>query len=386
MLRGDLIDRPDVDGVLRDGWDSLAVACARPFSSPAWMLAWWRHVRPAGAALRIVAVWDGDELAGILPFYAERSLGIIRFRLLASTTSAHVEPLARPGSEREIASVAAEVLSTAGIRPDVISLHGVSSASPWPMLLQRSLAARGGASLHRGSGMPAPHLTLEGRTYEEWFASLSGHRRSEFRRRRRRLEERGAVARLVEPPDEMVSGLRAFATLHHQRWDPRGGSGVLDPRVEAMLASAALELAPSLRFRLWSIEVSGRSISSSVFVAAGGALSYWLGGFDAGWAEFGPALETVRAALEHAWAVGDQTVDFGPGGQRYKYTFADGEDIVEPVDLVPRTSRYLRARVQLAPEQISSRVTALRHEAFRRLPPGVQQRAKAVRAQLRTHR
>jgi CelD/BcsL family acetyltransferase involved in cellulose biosynthesis len=121
MLRGELIESPDVSGVLRDGWDSLAVACARPFSSPAWMLAWWRHVRPPGAVLRIVAVWDGDELAGILPFFAERSRGVIRFRLLASATSAHVEPLARPGSEREIASVAAEVLSTAGIRPDVIS-------------------------------------------------------------------------------------------------------------------------------------------------------------------------------------------------------------------------------------------------------------------------
>jgi CelD/BcsL family acetyltransferase involved in cellulose biosynthesis len=386
MLRAELIESPDVAEGLRDRWDSLAVACARPFSSPAWMLAWWRHVRPAGAVLRIVAVWDGDELAGILPFFAERSRGIIRFRLLASTTSAHVEPLARPGSEPEIASAAAQVLSTAADRPDVISLHGMSTASPWPILLHRSFAARGGASLHRGSRMPAPHLSLEGRTYEGWFAGLSRHRRGEFRRRRRRLEERGAVARLVEAPDEMVTGLSAFSTLHHQRWDPRGGSGALDPRIEAMLASAALELVPSSRFRLWSIEVSGRSISSSVFVAAGGELSYWLGGFDEAWAEYGPALETVRAALEHAWAVGDRTVDFGPGGQRYKYTFADGEDIVEPVDLVPRTSRYLRARLQLAPEQISSRAMALRHDAFRRLPPGVQQRAKAFRAQLRMHR
>lgn len=386
MLRGELIDSADVPGVLRDRWDSLAVARARPFSSPAWMLAWWQHARPPGTVLRIVAVWDGDELAGILPFFAERSRGIIRFRLLASTTSAHVEPLARIGSEPEVAFVAAEVLSTADVRPDVISLHGVSAASPWPTLLQGSLAARGGVWIHRGSGMPAPHLTLEGRTYEEWFTGLSGHRRAELRRRRRRLEERGAVARLVEASDATVAGLREFARLHYQRWDPRGGSGVLDPRIEAMLASAALELVPSLRFRLWSIEVSGRSISSSVFVAAGGGLSYWLGGFDAGWAEYGPAIETVRAALEHAWNVGDRKVDFGPGGQRYKYTFADGEDIVEPIDLVPRTSRYLRARVQLAPEQISSQMMALRHEAFRRLPPGVQQRAKAVRSRLHRRR
>ena len=386
MLRGELIDSPDAPVSLRDRWDSLAVSRARPFSSPAWMLAWWQHARPAGAVLRIVAVWDGDELVGILPFFAERSRGIIRFRLLASTASAHVEPLARIGSEPEVASVAAEVLSTGDPRPDVISLHGVSAASPWPTLLQGALAARGGVSLHRGSGMPAPHLILERRTYEEWFAGLSRHRRAEFRRRRRRLEERGAVARLVESADDTVAGLGEFARLHYQRWDPRGGSGALDPRIEAMLASAALELVPSLRFRLWSIELNGRSISSSIFVAAGGELSYWLGGFDTDWAGYGPAIETVRAALEHAWTVGDRKVDFGSGGQDYKYTFADGEDVIEPIDLVPRTSRYLRARVQLAPEQIASRMMTLRHDTFRRLPAGVQQRAKAARAWLRGRR
>jgi CelD/BcsL family acetyltransferase involved in cellulose biosynthesis len=234
--------------------------------------------------------------------------------------------------------------------------------------------------------MPAPRLTLEGRTYEDWFMGLSRHRRAEFRRRLRRLEERGAVARLIDTSDEVAAGLEDFAALHYERWRPRGGSGVLNPRIERMLAAAALELVPSLRFRLWSIEVESRPISSLVFVAAGGELSYWLGGFDPGWATYAPAIETVRAALEHAWAVGDRVVDFGPGGQHYKYTFADGEDIVAPIDLAPRTSAYLRARIRLAPEHLWTEMKAVRYEAFRRLSPGVQQRMKAVRRRLRPHR
>jgi CelD/BcsL family acetyltransferase involved in cellulose biosynthesis len=149
-----------------------------------------------------------------------------------------------------------------------------------------------------------------------------------------------------------------------------------------MLAEAALELAPA-RFRLWSIDIDGRPISSLLFVAAGGTVSYWLGGFDPRWAALGPAIETVRAALEHAWALEDRLMDFGPGGQQYKYTFADSEDAVAQVDLLPRTSRFLRTRISLAPEYAVTRMKAFRHDAVRRLSPGMQQRLKAIRGRLR---
>ena len=193
-------------------------------------------------------------------------------------------------------------------------------------------------------------------------------------------------ARLVCHPGEdrveELAGLRAFAALHYERWRARGGSGVLDPQIEAMLAEVADELLESERFRLWSIETEGRAISSAIFLAAGGEASYWLGGFDETWSAYAPALETVRAALEHAWKIGDRMIDFGPGGQRYKYTFADRQDFVGRVDLVPKSSRYLRARARLAPEHIWGDILAARYEAFRWLPPGVQQRVKAVRAAL----
>jgi CelD/BcsL family acetyltransferase involved in cellulose biosynthesis len=149
-----------------------------------------------------------------------------------------------------------------------------------------------------------------------------------------------------------------------------------------MLAEAALKLTPA-RFRLWSIDINGRPISALLFVAAGGTVSYWLGGFDPRWSAFGPAIETVRAALEHAWTLGDRLMDFGPGGQQYKYIFADGEDAVAQIDLLPRSSRFLRTRVALVPEYAVRRMKVFRHDAVRRLSPGTQQRLKAIRGRLR---
>lgn len=382
VLAGDVLESAEFPDRVRAEWDALAVARARPFSAPSWMLAWWRHARPAHAVLRIVTVRRAGELMGILPFFAERvDRRLVRYRLLASMTAAHVEPLARIGHEREVAETAAAVLASDHLPADVLSLDGMSNASPWPSLLGRHWPAAD-VWVHRSSPMPAPRLSLAGRTYNEWFAGLSRRRRSEFRRRRRRLEERGAAVRLAESIAEARAGLRAFAALHYERWRARGGSGVLDPQIEAMLAEVAEELLESERFRLWSIETEGRTISSAIFLAAGGEASYWLGGFDETWSAYGPALETVRAALEHAWRIGDRMIDFGPGGQRYKYTFADRQDFVGRVDLVPKSSRYLRARARLAPEHIWGDLLAARYEAFRRLPPGVQQRVKAVRAAL----
>jgi CelD/BcsL family acetyltransferase involved in cellulose biosynthesis len=230
--------------------------------------------------------------------------------------------------------------------------------------------------------MPAPRLVLEGRTYEQWFASLGRHRRAELRRRRRRLEEKGATIRLADSVDDAMAGLRAFSSLHYDRWRPKGGSGALNRRIEAMLADAAGRLVPSRRLRLWSIEVEGRPISALVFVAAGGEVSYWLGGFDPVWGGYGPAIETVRAALEHAWSIGDRVIDFGIGGQQYKYTFADEQDVVERVDLVLH-GRHAPARLVLAPEHLRAHVVALRHAAFRRLSPTTQQRIKTFAGRLR---
>jgi Acetyltransferase (GNAT) domain len=154
---------------------------------------------------------------------------------------------------------------------------------------------------------------------------------------------------------------------------------VLSTRVlEAMLAEVSVELGPAQRFRLWSIEAQGRTIGSLVFVGAGGAVSYWLGGFDVGWSAYGPAIELVRAALEHAWSIGDRIVDFG----HYKYTFADEEDNVAPVDLVPRSSGYMRARIRLGPEHLRHEIKAARYDAFRHLSPDVEQRLKSLRARM----
>jgi CelD/BcsL family acetyltransferase involved in cellulose biosynthesis len=210
-------------------------------------------------------------------------------------------------------------------------------------------------TLHPQFMQPAPIASLDGRTYEEWLGSKSRNFRQGMRRRLRQLEVAGASISLTRDDSELSADLEAFARLHHQRWAARGGSGVLDERVQRMLEDCSKALIGQLRFRLWSIKVGSETISSHIFLSAGGETTYWLGGFDERWGRLQPAIVTILAAIQHAFSVGDRRLDLGVGGQPYKYRFSDAEDHLGWTLLVrsgPKAplarSQMLRARTRMA--------------------------------------
>jgi CelD/BcsL family acetyltransferase involved in cellulose biosynthesis len=350
-------DLGDAESLSAD-WDALAKASRQPFCSPLWMLPWWRHAAPAGALLRVAVVTDGAELVGVAPFFAERTRHAgVRYRILSRPGALRVAPVARPGWERSVAPLFARALAAADPPADVVLFEAIPRRRPWPQLLH---AAWPGAQpwLHRDRSGPAPTLDLRGQTFAQWFAGRSSNFRQQMRRFRRQLEAGGALFSLARTEDEIDRGLRSLSSLHHARWEWRGGSGVLTPPVERMLRDAAGTLAPDGRFRLWSLETRGKTISTHVFVCAGGEVAYWLGGFDEGWARYQPSLQTLLVAIEHAWSVGDERVDFGGGGHSYKYRFADGEDTLDWITLVPKGTGYLRTRLALVPDQVRARAGA----------------------------
>ena len=108
MIRGEVLDSVAKVDAVRDAWDRLATALGKPYCAPGWMLAWWRHIPRPRARLRVVVVRDGTELVGVAPFCAQRLHGGIEsLGLLGAGVAARIEPLAKPGQERNVAAVAA---------------------------------------------------------------------------------------------------------------------------------------------------------------------------------------------------------------------------------------------------------------------------------------
>lgn len=346
-----LID--DVQGLheLRDEWDALAVAAGRPYCAPAWMLAWWNNVPGPGARLRTVAVHDGADLVAVAPYYAERGPGgPVRYRALAAGTSHRVEPVARPGTEPEAARAIAATLAGASPRPALLSFETVDRRVGWSDLLTEAWPGKRPVPLLTWTE-PAPTVSLEAESYAAWMKGKSRNFRSQAGRLRRRLEGRDAQFRLARTPEELERGLADFARLHYARWEDRGGTVALTPAVEAMLLEAGREMLAHGRLRLHSIEVDGRTISSHLFVAAGGEVAYWNGGFDEEFAAEKPSMQALLAAVEDAFERHDQRMDLGGGGQDYKYRLADGEDEVDSLQLAVRGRGYPLTRLQMAPRQ-----------------------------------
>ena len=368
-MRTEVLDDPGALDAIAEDWDRLAVAAGAPFAAPGWLIPWWRHAAPEGARLRVVAVRDGDELIGVGPYFVEReALGITKCTTLGSGASLYVEPVAAAGRREDVAREIAGALASLDPVPDYLYFDGIYEASPWRGLIARAWPGRG-CWWHAPMRMPAPFIDASARSYDEWFSSKSKNFREQTKRKKKKLVKEGATFRM-SAPDEVEADVVSFARLHHARWDTRGGSSVMTVGVQAMLPKAAA-LIGTERFRLWSIDVDGKTISSHLFVEAGGMSAYWLGGFDPEWGAHQPAMQTLIAAIEDGWRNGDTRVDLGAGGQDYKYRLSDGEVPVVWGVLVPRSPRMWLVRARLGPYH-------LKRAALNRTPPEVKERIKSL--------
>lgn len=346
-------------------WDALALACRRPMSAPAWMLAWWRHLAPPGSALAVAAVRDGGELIGVVPLYRRRRrMAPAEHRLLGIGHRA--EPLARTGRERQVADLAAPALAVLDPRPRVMRLDAIDSGSPWPRILAEAWPGRRPLRVSEDSRMSAPTISLAGRTHAEWIEGRSANFRQTLRRRWRRLQEAGAVLRLSDE-DSMAGDVRAFARLHVARWGSGSSFTAQIDAVARMIADAGGALSATGRLRLWCMDLDGVTVSAQLFVCAGGEVCYWGGGWDPRLAERSPALLTIHAAVEDAFARGEARVDLGGGAQPYKLRFADDDAPLVRVTLLPRDAAYpvVATADRLAPERLRGDLRLL----YMRQPP-----------------
>jgi len=354
----------------------MAVAAAKPLASPKWLLPWLRHAAPPNAEVRTVVVHEGSELIGIAPFTVQRgSLGRADYRLFGVPVAERNEPLALPGQEEHVGAEVARVLANANPRASILALEAIDLHSAWPERLARHYPGRARPAVIRGFVLQTPTLQLdEHQSFDHWMASRSGNFRSQMQRMRRRLTDDGGIVRMTEAGSDLERDVNSFMRLHLGRWEKRGGSGLADTGIERMLLEAANELLPDGRFRLWLVELKGKPIGAGLFIAGGGEMAYFNGGFDEEFARYRPALIPIAAAIEDGFARGDSRLDFGGGPQPYKLRFADGRAPLAWISLRPRTARYALTRAEL----LKSDLHRSGLSAFHRLPEQQQKQVKRL--------
>jgi CelD/BcsL family acetyltransferase involved in cellulose biosynthesis len=354
-------------------WDDLAVAAARPYAAPGWLLSWWEHLRPPRSELRVVLVAEGDALLGVAPFFLHRGrLGRRDARILAAGHSHRPDVLAAPQAADELAAALAAAL--AADRPSLMGFEGFDAGSRWPAAVLAAWPGRRRPARLDAPLMPTPTITLSPAGYEAWLASRSSRFRRNVRQAQQRLAEHGGRIELASGAAARGAAIEAFVRLHLQRWEARGGSALPAGPTSAMLHAAAARL-PDERLRLWTVLVDGEIAAVEVYVAAGGEVAAWNGGWDERHARLQLPLLAQLAAIEDAAARGEARIDLGGGVSHHKQRFADrtGTAAVGSSVLVTPGPRALITRLELAPGRTRRKL----RERVGRLPERQRQRLVA---------
>jgi CelD/BcsL family acetyltransferase involved in cellulose biosynthesis len=357
---GTVIAEPGALERLYAPWDALARARQLPLMSPAWLLAWWRHLAPEGAQLRTVAVHAGGELVGLAPFYvvpARRGRGV-EYRLLGSGLGSPLAPLAAPGGEREVAAAMSRALSQAEPRPDLIALNGTPLASRWHVALRDGWPGRPRpvTSLYRTSAYAT--VLLQQPSMQAWLATRSAKFRSSMRRLERLFGEAGGTRRLSTAAT-LVGDIETFQRLHAARWRGRSDAEestvvAYGARMTAMLTDVGRRLIADERFRLWVMEVDGTAIACDIYLCGGGVAVGVNGGWDERWKPLSPPLLATMHAIEESFARGERRVDLGPGGESHKMRFANANSPVAWSVLLAPGRRLARTLAQTTPTLASN--------------------------------
>jgi len=331
------------------GWDRLAEDNGQPLCRPDWLLEWWRarstqQNGPAG--LRVVIVCDEQGLAGVAPMFVEDTRArVAHWRFLGQGIFYGVGLLVRSDGGDSTVGLIARAIASSRRPPGILFIHGIDIDCWWPEALARSWPDRR-AWMREGSRTRAISIRLDG-TFDGWLRGRGRDWPGDYRRRRRRLLERGGVVRRAQGAEDVDGSLAALIRLYHARWGH--GPGGLSPGIEQTVRVAGERLASRDAFRVWLVEVDGRVIAASAFAVAGRAIYLLLTTYDGEWRSFAPGLVSILAGVEEAFQLGDEVIDLGFGTYSYKLRLADEIRWISWREMFPRDRRYPLARAHALP-------------------------------------
>lgn len=280
---------------LASDWRALWRRCAgqTPFTTPAWLLAWWEHL--GSGELRTLALLAGDQLLALAPLHVTAD-GTLQF--LGTGVSDYGDALVEPGHEAEFVRAFRELARTSR---DVrrVDLRQLPANSP--------LLVLGRAE----PDVPCPVLRLSG--------SPDSSLRKEISYEHRRLARRGTVAFETAAARTLDALLDALFALHAARWADSGGGVLADERVRAFHRTAARALLEAGLLRLHALCVAGEIVAVYYGFSASRRAYYYLGGFAPAWQRYGVGNLVIDFAARSAAAEGATAFDFLRGQEPYKY-------------------------------------------------------------------
>src|SRR5258708_4590427 len=282
-----------------------------PFSQHAFVRIWLDNFAPR-PKLRVLRAYDDRELVGVLPLIESGTFLGLPVRQLTAAANPH--------------SCRFDLLATEPERVGRAFFAHLAARRDWDVLRISDVPDRGGAwHLYRAAqeakfpvgiweSMRSPYLALP-KAYSKLEETLQGKFRSNLRRRRRRLSERGEVTveRVTGGPD-LDARLEEGLALERSGWKGQRGTAIAQDRAThgfyselARAASYAGELS------MYFLRLDGRAIAFHYGLVKDNRYFLLKPAYAEDLSECSPGQLLVEEALQDCIAPGLEELDFlGP--------------------------------------------------------------------------
>lgn len=308
------IERHERTESLAAEWDALADrAGATPFARPGWAAAWTAAFAPR--RLEILAARRDGRLAGLVAMARGRA----GMRSAANAHTPHFEIL---GEDPVVARMLVDELYAE--RPRSVALAYLDPSAPgWTVALAGARGARYRTATR--VVVRSPYVTVAG----EHEAYLRTRRRgllADLRRRRRRLDECGAVTfESCDGGSRTRALLDELLILEAAGWKAARGTAIAARgSTRRFYAEVADWAATRGTLRLLALRLDGRPLAALLSVQDDGVQYLLKGGYDPQYARYSPGQLVLAEAIGRAFADGLRRVELGGGADPYKLQWADG--------------------------------------------------------------
>ncbi len=320
---------------LRSQWEDLLAnyPLATTFSTPEWLLSWWRSFGQQQDILAIGAFVDSSLVGFAGLSLALASSGAIPLRILrlmgdGSQDSDNLDLPVRPGFESDFAEALVDVLEKQKQRWDIGYFNLMPAQSPGVAAFRQVLERKGWLTFVTNS--PASAIPLPD-TWERYLKQLSSNERAKVGPRSRRLEKKYSVRiRRCEDQQELETLLQILYELHRKSWQARGLPGTLHvPARRQFYADLARSLLQKNLLEFWVLELNGKVVAAQFGFRHGTTVFCLQEGFDAEYASDSVGFVLRSQVIRDLISQGIRRYDFLGGTDEFKKRWG-----AEPCDYV----------------------------------------------------
>jgi CelD/BcsL family acetyltransferase involved in cellulose biosynthesis len=326
---------------LKDEWGQLQCDsdASSLFLSWEWLHSWWKELA-ADRELAMLAVRCGRELIAVAPFCRRPVrfgnvpvIPMVEFLGSGAVGSDYLDIIVRRGWERQArAAVASHLRRTRPIlRWTNVARNTCSAASVATVL------GGEGWSVREATTNLCPYISLAGRSWEDYMASLGAEHRYNFHRKWRRLNREYSVRfDQASTAAECRESIELTMALHRTRWRERGGSEAFNTPELVAFHRSFVQLALERDWlRLYLLRLNGRPAASLYGFLYGRKFYFYQSGFDPAFDKYSVGMISMGLGIQRSFEEGAVEYDLLHGAEAYKCHWARESREIGRVELYP---------------------------------------------------